>query len=239
MDPTASMTRHYASPPPGHPWRFPKHPPAVAPARHDTAMDRAPDPNEDRPANIRDACYPGETRSDSEAAASAGGTATSIQSRVDEDSPPHRTTQPTADRTSLAKGISISQLLRLQEYSRCLESSIGERTDDGDFIMMSARQRLQQKSRERGHTRGRKAQIAHAKERHGRGENAYAKADTRLAFPFRRLVSVRRRRDGSFEFEVEWETTWVGRKDLKGQRAKEMADHLVEFFLRRSQRLGV
>ena len=239
MDPTASMTRHYASPPPGHPWKFPKYPSAVASAPHDTAMDRASDSNVDRSVKIRDACYPGETRSDSEVAASAGGTATSIQSRVDQDSPPHRTTQPTADRTSLAKGISISQLLRLQEYSLCLESSIGERTDDGDFIMMSARQRLQQKSRERGHTRGRKAQIAHAKERHGRGENAYAKADTRLAFPVRRLVSVRRRRDGSFEFEVEWETTWVGRKDLEGQRAKEMADHLVKFFLRRSQRLGV
>ncbi|GJN86835.1 hypothetical protein PLIIFM63780_010417 [Purpureocillium lilacinum] len=222
MDPTASMTRHYASPPPGHPWKFPKYPSAVASAPHDTAMDRASDSNVDRSVKIRDACYPGETRSDSEAAASAGGTATSIQSRVDEDSPPHRTTQPTADRTSLAK-----------------ESSIGERTDDGDFIMMSARQRQQQKSRERGHTRGRKAQIAHAKERHSRGENAYAKADTRLAFPFRRLLSVRRRRDGGFEFEVDWKTTWVGQKDLQGEKAKEMADNLVELFLRRSQRLGV
>ncbi|PWI63988.1 hypothetical protein PCL_01197 [Purpureocillium lilacinum] len=222
MDPTTSITRRYASPPPGHPWKFPKCPSAVASQPHDTAMDRASDSNVDRSVKIRDACYPGETRSDSEAAASAGGTATSIQSRVYEDSPPHRTAQPTADRTSLAK-----------------ESSIGERTDDGDFITMSARQRQQQKSRERGHTRGRKAQIAHAKERHGRGKKGYAKADTRLAFPVRRLVSVRRRRDGSFEFEVEWETTWVGRKDLEGQRAKEMADNLVELFLRRSQRLGV
>ncbi|KAK4067053.1 hypothetical protein Purlil1_13936 [Purpureocillium lilacinum] len=239
MDPTASMTRHYASPPPGHPWKFLKYPSAVASARHDTAMDRASDSNEDRSVNIRDACYPGETRSDSEAAASAGGTATSIQSRVDEDSPPHRTTQPTADRTSLATGISISQLLRLQEYSHCLESSIGESTDDGDFLMMSARQWQQQKSRERGHTRGRKTQIAHAKERHGRGENAYAKADTRLAFPFRRLLSVRRRRDGGFEFKVDWDTTWVGRKDLQGEKAKKMADNLVERFVRRNQRLGV
>lgn len=238
MDSTAS-TRHYASPPPGHPWTFPKYPSAVASPPHDTAMDRASDSNVDRSVKIRDACYPGETRSDSEAAASAGGTATSIQSRVDEDSPPDRTAQPTADRTSLAKGISISQLLRLQVYSHCLKSSIGERTDDGDFITMSARQRQQQKSRERGHTRGRKAQISHAKERHGRDENAYAKADTRLAFPFRRLLSVRRRRDGGFEFEVDWKTTWVGRKDLQGEKAKEMADNLVELFLRRSQRLGV
>ncbi len=202
-------------------------------------MKRASDSNVDRSVTVRDGYHPGQTPSTPEAVASAGGTTTSTQSRVDGNSPSHRTAQRNADRTSLAKGLSISQLPHLQEYSHFLESSIRERTDDGDFIMISARERPeQQMSKERGHTRGKNAQTAYAEARYGLGKKLYAKVDTRDAFPLRHLVSARRRSDGGLEFEVEWETSWVGLEDLEGEEAIEMAKQLAEPFCGEASVLG-
>ncbi|KAJ6439099.1 hypothetical protein O9K51_08506 [Purpureocillium lavendulum] len=107
---------------------------------------------------------------------------------------------------------------------------MGERSDAGASITVSASDRPERVSRKRGHMRGKRAQTAHAKARHDLGKKRYAKVDTRYAFSLRRLVSVRYRDDGGLEFEVEWDTSWVSLEDLEGGEAIEMAKHLAELF---------